>query len=93
MCRDVLGCSYSIRNSILSVLSINYLLSAFVGKLVGKDLLVVGEEAEDNRLLLKGTWIIEEWQRLGFIDKWSGNLLQDEYLSGLDNEAECRGWI
>ena len=41
-------CSYSIRNSILSVLSINYLLSAFVGKLVGKVYWLVEKERKER---------------------------------------------
>ena len=56
-----LRCSYSIRNSILSVLSLNYLLSAFVGRLseiVGKDLLVVGEGEEWIRLFRKESEMI-----------------------------------
>ncbi len=44
-------CSYSIRNSISVNLVGNYPVSAFVGKLVGKDLLIVGEGEEGDRLL------------------------------------------
>ena len=53
-------CSYSIRNSILSVLSINYLLSAFVGKLVGKVYLVIGEGLLVGRERAEGESIAEK---------------------------------
>ena len=53
VCRDVLGCSYSIRDSISVNLTINYPIGAFVGSLSERFIWLSEKEKEDDRLLHK----------------------------------------